>query len=246
LFFFRRGPLYDDVLLDVLKVLLLVASAVLVVVRSRRSLARGVVVALTMLLANASVQGLKYWSGWSADFETGFEPLSGHAGLVGAVALTWVVTAPSRSRTRVAGVAAASIVVTALAAVTTGQHSPVQVVCPLVICLGWALALLVLQHDAASTSSARAGSDRVLMGIARRVAVGGLVLVLLSSAAPAAWDEALDPSGDVLHLLLAMAFVVGGALVVVGAAAACASSRSMPSHLDRAGIEDPHAARPAD
>jgi hypothetical protein len=241
LLFFRRGPLYDDVVLDALKVVLVAVSAVLVIVRARGGLLRGVQVAVVLLLANASVQGLKHWPGPPTGAAEGSEPLSGHAGLVGAVALTWLATSRLDRMSRNAGIAASAVAVTGLVAIVAGKHSPVQVVCPLVICLGWSAALLAVRADRPDLRSRSTAGERgrpptpatvgrpfsprrrrQLMS-STAVAGGGLALLLLSFTPPAAWATGLAAPGGALRFPLVTAFVAGAALLVAGATAAAAS-----------------------
>jgi len=223
--FLSNGPVGADVVLNLVKVVWVLASAVLIAVRSRESKLRGLRVALVMLLANASVQILKHWPGQPPAFLTGLEPLSGHAALVGAVALTWLVTARNIERLCAASVALASITLTCLAAIVLGLHSPIQVACPLVVCLGWALALLIIQPAPTRGPEAR---QHALGG---GVAVVGVALVLLSLVMPAWWPATLSVPVFDVRLLLVAVFVSGSALFVVGVAVAGATA-AMVSNSD--------------
>jgi len=222
--FLSNGPVGADVVLNLVKVVWVLASAVLIAVRSRESKLCGLRVALVMLLANASVQILKHWPGQPPALLTGLEPLSGHAALVGAVALTWLVTARNNERLR-ACVALACVTLTCLAAIVLGLHSPIQVACPLVVCLGWALALLIIQPAPTRGPEAR---QHALGG---GVAVVGVALVLLSLVMPAWWPATLSVPVFDVRLLLVAVFVSGSALFVVGVAVAGATA-AMVSNSD--------------
>lgn len=225
----RRGPvaaLGVDLTLNTLKAVLLVASAALVVARARESLRGGLQVAVVLLLANLSVQVLKHWADGPATFLAGVEPLSGHAGLVGAVTLSWLVTRRSQDTLRAACVVSAAVAVTCLVAIVPGRHSPIQVACPLVICLGWVLALPLIQFGLPRPRGGRA------LAHGGAFAGCGLLLTLVSLMPPGLSDEAASAPGLTLPILQTVAFVAGSTLLVVGVTLVGASLLASPADLE--------------
>lgn len=222
-------PVGAVLVLDVVKVAWVVVSAAAVLVRLCEDRLRGLHVALVILLANATVQLLKHWPGAPPVLLNGLEPLSGHAALVGAVTLAWLVTAPRDKRQSAGCVALAAIILTCLAAVVLGLHSPLQVACPLVICLGWSLALVVLHpvHHRAPKEGPHQMSGFL--------AIAGVVLVLLDLALPSVVPTMLGSPMFGVGVVLVAAFITGSALFVVDVAVAGANSKPDPP-TDRAPI----------
>jgi hypothetical protein len=217
-------PVGAVLVLDVVKLAWVGASAAAVLVRLREDRLRGLHVALVILLGNATVQLLKHWPHAPPVFLDGLEPLSGHAALVGAVTLAWVVTAPRDKRQCAGYVALASIILTCLAAVVLGLHSPLQVACPLVICLGWSLALVVIHP--AHHRGPKEGPHQMGEGLA----LVGVVLVLLSLGLPTILPTTFGSSIFGVSVVLVASFVMGSALVVVGVAVARRGLQAGPPH----------------
>lgn len=225
----RRGhivALGADLTLNAVKAILLFASAALVVVRARESPARGLQVTLVLLLANFSVQVLKHWPDGPPPILMGVEPLSGHAALVGAVTLSWLVTRRGHDTFRAACVVSAAVIATCLVAVVPGRHSPIQVACPLVICLGWVLALPLVQPGRPRTG------ERSPYAYGGAFACFGLLLAVLSLLPPGFENEAATASGFILSLLHVVAFVAGSTLLVVGTTLVGASLLASPADLE--------------
>lgn len=114
---------------------LFVLGALVVYALWRTSRRRALAYAVTGLLANLTVQGVKHGvlpGGHSLN------PLSGHVGIAAAVCLGWLAFSPRRARGDVWAVGAVVAGVSG-GVVLASWHTVPQVLCPLGIVTGWVL-----------------------------------------------------------------------------------------------------------
>ena len=183
--------------------------------RTRRRAA--LVLALMVLLANLTVQAIKHSPGVSPQQSPLIDPMSGHVGVLAAIALGWLVIAPRRAKGISALSAVAAITGVSFGVILAGWHTLPQVVCPLLIAAGWAVAAGMAFSVEESTPSAtttwlrRSGAVACLLGT-----VGFVALILVAHPSPTG-SEGLVPSllpiTGVL-VLLASAATVGAMLVI--------------------------------
>jgi hypothetical protein len=121
--------------------MVLVAIAVSLVIGLRRGPFRalGVFVGIAAL-ANITVQAMKLVPAWNLGPFAAVDPLSGHVGVTAGVGLALVVIAPARWRWLVATAVAFGIAATSAGVVLAGWHDVAQVLCPLAVCAGFAVA----------------------------------------------------------------------------------------------------------
>ncbi|HEY6742083.1 MAG TPA: hypothetical protein VI110_06960, partial [Lapillicoccus sp.] len=145
------------------------------------------------------------------------DPMSGHVGVVAGIALGWLVVAPRKAIVVSALCAAAAITGISFGVILAGWHTLPQVMCPLLIATGWAVALAALVPAEGSSRSDTtmplrpAGAATALLG-----AVAFITVILLAHPAPTR-SEGLVPSLLTLTgilLLLASVATVGAVLAV--------------------------------
>ena len=171
----------------------------------------------TVVLANVTVQAIKHTPVVPARQVALIDALSGHVGVVAGIALGWLVVAPIKTKAVSAIGAVATITAMSFGVVLAGWHTLPQVICPLMICTGWAVAAGMLAPGKGSSGSAasvqlrRGGAISCLLG-----ALGFAVTVVLTHA-PLTSVEGLLPSLLTLTgilLLLASLAAVGTVLAV--------------------------------
>ncbi len=176
---------------------------------SRRSTA---VLVGVVALSNLTVQGLKRPIAFDAPHLGGLNPLSGHVGLVAAVLLGWLVVAPAALKAVSAVCPVGAIGGVCAGVVLAGWHSPAQVLCCLMICLGWALVgAAAMGQDASDGAVPRWGlpAGGTLGALGALVLTGGLV----ASRSLTGGSHGATPA----HASgIAVAVGVGGSLVAVG------------------------------
>jgi hypothetical protein len=182
---------------------------------SRRTAA---VLALTVLLANLTIQAIKHAPGVPPRQLELIDPMSGHVGVVAAIALGWLVVAPRKTKAVSALGAVAMITGVSLGVVLAGWHTLPQILCPLLISTGWAVAAGMLVPVERSSRWAttmrlrRGGAAAGLLGT-----VGFTAVILLAHPQPTPREDLL-PSlltlTGILLLLAALATV--GTVLAVG------------------------------
>jgi hypothetical protein len=187
----------------------MVVAILLVWLRARRSRQDAAVLGGFVLVSNVLVQAVKH-PGFANPPWSSLDPISGHVGVLGAVALGVVMaTAASRQGT-VAAVAAALLTATALGVVLAGWHTLPQVLCPLFLVSGAALissTLLERSREAAPRRGGTASKNGPLVAMVVSGLVTGAGMTLAYSRAP-----------DVQTLLvtaLLLIFSLSGAAVMV-------------------------------
>jgi hypothetical protein len=185
---------------------LLIVLGVLLWAAFRRWPRAALVLAAVTLLGNVSVQTVKHTPFGLGERWSTLNPLSGHAGVVASVCLGWLVVAPVRYTTRSAVAAVALVGSVGAGVLLAGWHTPYQVLCPCLICAGWALlgAAVLSSHNGGRTSRLglilRGGGVVVLVGIAMALANGSV---------PIQQDRAGPVVTSVLAVFAASALVVG-------------------------------------
>jgi hypothetical protein len=116
----------------------LVVAVLLIWHRARRSRRDAAVLGGFILASNVLVQAVKH-PGFASPPWSSIDPVSGHVGVLGAVALAALFTTTTRRQGAVAAAAVAVIAVTALGDVLAGWHTLPQVLCPLILVSGAAL-----------------------------------------------------------------------------------------------------------
>ncbi len=176
------------------------------------------VLALAVVLANVTVQAIKHSPVVSPQRLALIDPMSGHVGIVAAIALCWLVVAPRKTKALSALLAVVAITAISFGVVLAGWHTLPQVICPLLIATGWAVAtgLVVPTEDggrwATTTRLRRDGAVACLVGTV------GFTAIILFAHPPPMQSEGLVPSlltvTGVLLLLASVAAV--GAVLAVG------------------------------
>jgi hypothetical protein len=203
---------------------LLLGLAVLLVVTYRRSPRAAWVLAGTSLAGNVTVQLIKHPPPGIVAWLP-LDPLSGHVGVAASICLGWLVVAPVARRLRFAVVAALVIAAVAWGMLLAGWHSPFQILCPLLICAGWALvgrAVLLIRPVE--------GRPSVVGGVA------ALVVGIVVSGAT--WWYVMGPALPFTRIgpepvVLALVWVTGVSVGVVGLVLAVASLGAPASAPDR-------------
>lgn len=201
------------------KPVFLVLGLALAVLCYRRSRRRTAVLLAVILLANLTIQAIKYPLLFATPPLGGVNPLSGHTGLVAAVCLGWLVVAPA-AFTAVSAVGAV-LGITAVAALVTlaGWHTPAQVACCLLICAGWALI------GASFLKQQRLAPQRwqLVAGVGAAIGGGGLLIVALARASTLGADWAGNPFAYAGCLAVLAGFAM--ALLTVGSVLALTGGR---------------------
>ena len=188
---------------------LLLILVVMVVALWRAHRRAAFVLALTVLLANLTVQAIKHSPVVPARQLALIDPMSGHVGVAAAMALGWVVVGPARAKAVSALCAVAAITGVSLGVVLAGWHTLPQVVCPLVICMGWSVAAATLvPAEGGSRWATTAGLRRGGIVVSLVSAIGFTALTLLAQPPPT--------GGGLVPSLLTLT----GLLVVVASLAA--------------------------
>ena len=115
---------------------LLAAGVAVVVLTWRRSRRDGLVLFGAMAATNVVIQIIKHPLAWSFPAVEMLDPLSGHVGVAGAVALGWALSVRRERRASAAVAAVGVISVVGVGVVLAGWHSVAQVVCPFLVVLG--------------------------------------------------------------------------------------------------------------
>jgi hypothetical protein len=188
---------------------LAVLLGLLLWVAFRRSPRAAVVLAAVTLLANVSVQTVKHTPFGFGERWVSLNPLSGHAAVVAAIGLGWLVVAPIRHTAHAAAAALALVGSVGTGVVLAGWHTPYQVLCPLLICAGWAIvgAAAVGGQDGGRPS----GASRLALtlgGLGAAVLVG-IAVALANGSVPIQQDRAPPVVTSVLAVFAASALVVG-------------------------------------
>ena len=89
-----------------------------------------------MAATNVVIQIIKHPLAWSFPAVEMLDPLSGHVGVAGAVALGWALSVRRERRASAAVAAVGVISVVGVGVVLAGWHSVAQVVCPFLVVLG--------------------------------------------------------------------------------------------------------------
>jgi hypothetical protein len=186
----------------------IVVAVLLVWHRARRSRHDGAVLGAFILLCNVLVQAVKhpgFDSPWSS-----IDPVSGHVGVLGAVALGAVLVTTSRRRGAVAAAAVSVISVAAIGVILAGWHTLPQVLCPLILVSGAALVASSLL-DRSNEASFGRGWTRSRTGSLMAVVIFALVTV---TGMTLAYSRALDVR-TLLAATMLLIFSLSGAAVVV-------------------------------
>ena len=193
------------------KPVLIGVALVLFAVTLRVSRRRAGAFALVVVMTNLTVQGAKHVPLVDHAVLGALNPLSGHVGLAAGVGLGWLLVAP-----RCRGVTA--VAVTALLAgvgsgvVVAGWHTVPQVVCPLLVGIGWALVGASLTGPATESRGGLTGRPWIPALVS---ALGvGLAVAATSrfSAVVTGPSSGSTPAGA---LALALATVVGASIATV-------------------------------
>ena len=215
------------------KPVVILLGLVMVVACARVSRRSTAVLVGVVVLSNLTVQGLKRPVVFDAPHLGGLNPLSGHVGLVGAVLLGWLVVAPAALKAASVVCAVAAIGGVCAGVVLAGWHSPAQVLCCLMICLGWALVgAAAMGQDANDRAAPRWG----LPAGGTLAALGAVVLTwgLVASQSLTAGSNGRTP---VAANDIAVAVGVGGALVALGVLVGLTSHLGMRRDAHRAAPE---------
>ena len=215
----RSGPW--QVLRDVLSraampALFLILIVMLIAVwRARRRAA--LVLALAVVLANLTVQAIKHAPGVPPRQLALIDPMSGHVGIVAAIALCWLVVAPRRAKAVSALCAVVAITAISFGVILAGWHTLPQVMCPLLIAAGWAVAAGMVVPTEGSSPWATTPTLRRDGAVACLVGTVGFTAVILFAHPPPTSSEGLVPSlltATGILLLLASLAAVGAVLAV--------------------------------
>jgi hypothetical protein len=191
----RSGPwqvLRDLLSRAAMPALFLILIVMLVAIwRARRRAA--LVLAVTVVLANVTVQAIKHSPVVPSRQLALIDPMSGHVGIVAAIALCWLVVAPRKATAVSALCAVVAITGISFGVVLAGWHTLPQVVCPLLIATGWAVAagMVVPAEEsrwATATWLRRGGAVACVLGAV------GFTAVLLVAHPPPTPSEGLVPS----------------------------------------------------
>lgn len=167
--------LFETLLGDVGKPLLVLASLGLVLWCYRQSRRRAVLVAALVFAGNVTVQAVKHSPLDPGGALGTLNPLSGHAALVGALCLAWLLVVPSRRLVFASLASLLAIGGVCLAVMMVRWHDPLEVVCPVLVCLGWALVVAPWLRPVGT-----AGATRVSRWPALALGLAGVVLSALS------------------------------------------------------------------
>ena len=144
-------------------VLLAVTVCLAIVLRRGSFSVLGVFVGIAVL-SNVTVQAMKLVPAWHLGPFAAVDPLSGHVGVTAGVGLALLVIAPARWRWLVATAVAVIIAVTSAGVVLAGWHDVAQVMCPLAVCVGFAVAGCAALPHRSRTDSSTVSTERVLAG----------------------------------------------------------------------------------
>ena len=214
--------------------MLFAALALLLVVSYRRSPRAAAALALISLLGNLTTQVVKRVA-LDGDVWGVLNPLSGHVALAAGIMLGWLVVVPASRRAAASLAAVVVIGAVGIGNVLAGWHTPFQVLCPILICLGWSL-----------IGMAALGQDPMTEGTASQVRrrVAGCVLVGLSVLALAPIVAELRTISPTMaeHPLKAVGLAVLGVVLAAGAAVGCvlvaaSSTWSQPVAEDRSRLD---------
>jgi hypothetical protein len=168
-----------------------------------------------ILTSNVLLQAVKH-PGFANPPWSSIDPVSGHVGVLGAIALAALLVTTSRRQGAVAAAAVAVIAVTALGVMLAGWHTLPQVLCPLILISGAALvasSLLDRSRETATNrgwTTDRTGPLMVSVGLCMTTAAGVLL----------AWSHASDARVLSLMTMLLMFILsiaaVAGVLITVG------------------------------
>jgi hypothetical protein len=175
--------------------------------RYRRSPRSAVMLGGVALLANLSTQVVKHPPFSLGDAWALLNPLSGHVGVAGGVLLGWLVVTPARNRGRWVLTAFGVIASVGSGVVLAGWHTPFQVVCPLLICTGWAIvgSALMPHPDRPLGPSVPILVTAAVVGL-----IGSLsVAIVVSSGAISLTPDSAMP------VLLALVTIIGMCLLCV-------------------------------
>jgi hypothetical protein len=195
---------------------LILILMLIVVWRARRRAA--VVLAVTVLVANLTVQAIKHAPGVPPRQLALIDPMSGHVGIAAAIALSWLVVAPRKAKAVSALCAVAAIAGISFGVVLAGWHTLPQVMCPLLIATGCAVAAGMFVPADGGTRWATSRRLRRDGAVACLVATIGFTAVVLFAHPPPTRSDGLVTSlltvTAVLLLLASLAAV--GAVLAVG------------------------------
>ena len=216
---------------------LLVLLALMALACYRRSVRRAALLAMTVVIANLSVQLVKHAPFGLADEGSRLNPLSGHVGVAASVCLTWMVVGPPGRRR---GTALASGVVIggiAFGVIMAGWHTPWQVLCSLMLCTGWAVvssAFVVSAHSRAVDRPAGRLSSLTATALALALAGGSWVALLM--APDRLSDHGWAPVGVLILWIAGLCIAAVG--LVDGAAARQPRSTRLEVRPRRAQMDD--------
>jgi hypothetical protein len=196
----------------------LVILVVMLVAVGRTCRRAAFVLALTVVLANLTVQAIKHSPVVPPRQLALIDPMSGHVAIVAAIALGWLVVAPARAKAVSSLCAVVGITGISFGVVLAGWHTLPQVVCPLVISTGWAVAAGMFLPPEESSRWA------TTMRLRRGGVVAGLVgafaftaLALLVQPPPTHSDGLMPPFVTLTGMLLLLASLAAvGTVLAVG------------------------------
>jgi hypothetical protein len=195
--------------------ILILILMLLAVWRARRRAA--FVLALTALLVNLTVQAVKHSPVVLPGQLELIDPMSGHVGVVAGIALGWLVVAPRKAKVVSALCAAAAITGISFGVVLAGWHTLPQVMCPLLIATGWAVAAGMVFPGEESSRWLTTRRLRRDGGFACLLGTVGFTALILLAHPPPSGSAGLVPSlltVTGILLLLASVATVGAVLAV--------------------------------
>lgn len=163
-------------------------------------------VALVVALSNLMVQMVKHVPEPLSAHLAVLNPLSGHVGVAASICLGSVAFAPTRWRRWVWTSGVAVLCGTSAGVILAGWHTLAQTVCPLLICVGWTLVILVGLRSRSSDGPALPRDTGTLLT--------GMVAVCMFLFAVLA-GNAVAPSGGAISVALTLIAACGACVVAL-------------------------------
>ncbi|MDQ2758352.1 MAG: hypothetical protein M3Y71_17660 [Actinomycetota bacterium] len=218
----------EVVLTDVAKPALVVASLALVVwCLKRRSRRTAVIVGVTILVSNVTVQVVKHSPVDPGGALARLGPLSGHAALAGALCCGALLVVPLGRLFAAAAAVCTLLAAICLGVMAMGWHDPEEVLAPVLICLGWAMvAWPQLPRDRPSVNGSESPRAALRYPAAALVVLGAVLMAIgmVAGSSPGYPADLVDAGMD-----SAAVFVVGGSILTVGALVGMRAAWSQPA-----------------